>query len=181
MSHQKYFNILQEEERGTNVVTYIWEITEELAQGNRTLKINFNVSLSATLKSSFHPSLFLLVSSTSSASRTAGCTRPMAVWYCSPSLCAASPSFRTCTGCTATTTASRSTACPSTCRCPPTWATCASWHRRSTGSSCFAERATVCTDAAVCQTRLPRPLSLTIQRMIDIQFTTARSSRTLSY
>lgn len=138
-------------------------------------------SLNASLHLQFPFFSFL---SSSSASRTPGCTSSMAGWSSSPSSCAASPSSRSCTGCTAVTTASLSTACPSTCRCLPTWATRASWRRRSTGSSCCAERATVFTSAAAARPRLPRPTpppSLTVQKMIDTRTTTACSCHTLSY
>lgn len=146
------------------------------------LAVPLSTPLNVFILISFPSPLFSPFLSTRSACRTVGCTRPMAVWSSSPSSCAASPSSPSCTGCTAATTASLSTACPSTCRCPPTWATPASWRRRSTGLCCSAERATVSTSAAAARPRLLwRPPSLTVQRTIDIRTMTARSSRTLSY
>lgn len=119
----------------------------------------------SVLSSSFFTFLFI---SSSSAFRIAGCTKPTAAWCCSPSSRAALHSSRTCTGRMVSTTASRSTACPSTCRCTPTWETRASWRRRSTGSFCSAERATVCTSVAALRTLVRLLASQTLLRMTEL-------------
>lgn len=112
------------------------------------------------LSSSSHSSV-LTVSSCSWGCRTAGCTSLMVAWCCWVSSCAASHSSPTCTGPTALTTASRSTVYPFISRSPPTWATSASCHRRSTGSSSSAVKATDSTSGSrMCKTRphrCPRP------------------------
>ncbi len=103
--------------------------------------------------SSSHSSV-LTVSSCSWGCRTAGCTKLMAAWCCWVSSCVASHSSPACTGPTAPTTASRSTVFSFISRSPPTWATSASCHRRSTGSSSSAVKATDSTSGSrMCKTR----------------------------